>query len=183
MLRDLWFLSRFEIKRVRRSSRYWLGQIGFEPNQSRGMQLYVLLFWLFWAYTVWSFLVQQMFQLRSSMRPEDIAQLQPLIPRFILGVQLLFLARVLRDPPLKMPGADLQYLATAPVSRGMIALVQFMVKETTLVFVVSWPPRTPRCFPLLDGISPLSRSSVCGRSSPRSVLPISASHWAGPSRS
>ena len=129
MMRDLILLTRLEIKRIRRSSRYWLRLIGLDSmNQSRAVQIYVMLFWMGWIYTMWSYVLGQVLQASGSMHRADTDQLLPFIPYIVFGVQVYYLVQVLRDPPLKLASADLNYIATAPLSRGMITIVNFVVK-------------------------------------------------------
>ncbi len=129
MSRDLLLLIRLEVKRIRRSSRYWLRLIGFDPlNQSRAVQVYVVLFWMFWVYTMWSYVLGQVLQVSGNLHRADTAQVLPFIPFIVFAVQVVYLVQVLREPPLKLASGDLHYAATAPLSRGMIAIVNFVVK-------------------------------------------------------
>ncbi len=138
MSRDLLLLIRLEIKRIRRSSRYWLRLIGFDPiNQSRAVQVYVVLFWMFWIYTMWSYVLGQVLQVSGNLRRADTAQLLPFIPFIVFAVQVFYLVQSLREPPVKLASGDLHYVATAPLSRGMITIINFVVKLSIPALVIS----------------------------------------------
>ncbi len=125
MRSDLRTLVWLQWKRFKGSATYWLRLIGFEPDANRFYLLYAALFWLFWVYTVWAFVVQQVEQISQSISPASAIQLQAGVPALILMAQLVYLGMVLRNSPLKLDAAEIEFVAASPVNRGSFVLVHF----------------------------------------------------------
>lgn len=126
MLRDILSLLWFQWKHLNRELAYWLKFLGFDPETSWMYRVYVVLFWIFWLLTVWGYGVDQAYRISRSLNAAAVESLLGVIPNALLVLQLLYLALVLRDPPLKLSAPDLSHVAAAPVQRGAIALVQFL---------------------------------------------------------
>lgn len=113
-------------KRFKGSATYWLTLIGFEPGANRLYLLYVALFWGFWVFTVWVFAVEQAYQISLTLPPATVLRLRSSIPPMIFLGQLLYLARLLRDSPLKLGAAEIEHVAASPVNRGIIIFILFI---------------------------------------------------------
>lgn len=137
MFREFWLLAKLEGKRLRRNIRYWLNLIGFDTHQSQLYQLYLSGFWSFWLFAMWSFLIEQIYSLSSQISPQDTMRWLQLVPLGIFVLQVLFLIQVLRDGPLKLDAASLLYIATAPVSRGVITITYFFRNMLVPVIFIS----------------------------------------------
>ncbi len=83
------------------------------------------MFWLFWVYTVWAFIVQQVEQISLTIPSATVMQLPSGVPALIFMAQLLYLGLVLRDSPLKLSAAEIEFVAASPVNRGSWVLVHF----------------------------------------------------------
>ncbi len=125
MISDLNILTRLEWKRFKASAAYWLSLIGFEPGASRFYLVYVLIFWLFWLYTVWAFVVDQVYRISQTIPAASVTGLRDSLPILIFILQILYLISVLRDAPLKLSAAEIEYVAASSADRGMMALVRF----------------------------------------------------------
>lgn len=126
MISDFGTLFWLQWERFKGSAAYGLSLIGFETGANRFYLLYVALFWAFWLYTVWVFLVQQVYQISLVLEPEQLARLRGDMPALIFLAQIAYLAAVLRDSPLKLSAADIEYVAVAPVSQGAVVFTHFI---------------------------------------------------------
>ena len=135
MSSDLRTLIWLQWKRFKGSAAYWLRLLGFEPGANRFYLIYATLFWLFWVYTVWAFVVQQVEQISLTLPSASVIGLQASVPALILLAQLVYLVMVLRDSPLKLSAAEIEYVAVSPVNRGGLVLVLFGRSLLPLAFV------------------------------------------------
>lgn len=126
MLRDIISLLRVEWKRVKSEADYWLKVLGFDPESLWTYRVYVFLFWLYWLVVVWGFGVDQVYRISLSLSSETVAALLQFVPNGVLWVQILYFAALLRESPLKLNAPELTYVATAPVQRGAVVVVQFL---------------------------------------------------------
>lgn len=122
---DTILLTCLEVKRLKSESAYWLQLIGFEHNSSCIYQVYVTGFWLFWVFTMWAFLIDQVENLSHQVALQDVTTWLDSLPILVLFLQLLYFLSLLFDSPLKLMAPDLSYVAASPVSRGAITLVHF----------------------------------------------------------
>ena len=118
-------LVNLEVKRIKRNSAYWLRLIGFDPETSRIYQIYVTLFWFFWIFSMWAFVVEQVYHASRQWAWQDSSLLLEILPRIVFFLQVAYLISVVWKLPLKMAAPDLAYVAASPVSRGAITLVYF----------------------------------------------------------
>ncbi len=125
MSSDLRTLIWLQWKRLKGNAAYWLRLLGFEPGANRFYLIYAALFWLFWINTVWAFVVQQVEQISLTLPSASVIGLQASVPALILLAQLVYLGMVLRDSPLKLSAAEIEYVAVSPVNRGGFVLVHF----------------------------------------------------------
>jgi NADH:ubiquinone oxidoreductase subunit 3 (subunit A) len=123
MLNDIRTLLWIEWKRLKVEGAYWLQLIGFDPDSSLAYRIYVAIFWMFWVFTVWSFAVDQAYRISLALPSDTVQSLLGYAPEVILGLQLLYLVRVLRESPLKLSAPEVSYVATSPASRGAIGLI------------------------------------------------------------
>src|SRR5690606_14676545 len=123
MLNDIRTLLWIEWKRLKVEGAYWLQLIGFDPDSSLAYRIYVAIFWMFWVFTVWSFAVDQAYRISLALPSDTVQSLLGYAPEVILGLQLLYLVRVLRESPLKLSAPVVSYVATSPASRGAIGLI------------------------------------------------------------
>lgn len=126
MISDFSVLARLQWKRFRSSAAYWLSLIGFEPNANRFYLIYVALFWGFWLFTVWVFVIEQVYQTSLTLPPATTARLQSSIPALVFLGQVIYLVMVLRDSPLKLGAAEIEHMAVSPVRRGALILIHFI---------------------------------------------------------
>ncbi len=126
MISDVNTLRWLQWKRFKGNAAYWLTLIGFEPGTNRFYLLYVALFWAFWLYIVWVFVVEQVYQISLNLSPTTVIQLRTSIPLLLFLLQLAYLALVLRDSPLQLGAAEIEYVAASPVNRGGIVVIHFI---------------------------------------------------------
>lgn len=137
MFREFRLLAKLEGKRLKHRISYFLSLLGFDATQSRAYQLYIAVFWLFWVFAMWSYLIDQLYQMSNQINPENTVYLLQAVPFLIFIFQLLFLFLVLREPPLKLDAANLLYVATAPISRAVITVIHFFLYMLVPVSFVS----------------------------------------------
>ncbi|MCA9913980.1 MAG: hypothetical protein KC496_11550, partial [Anaerolineae bacterium] len=135
MWTDLRTLFWLEGKRLRRTASYWGRLIGFDSDATAGYRFYVAAFWAFWLFAMWAYAVEQTYQISHFLDDETTANAVANLP-YIFGIaQVIYLGVLLRDFPLKLRGADIAYVATAPISRGLLALTTFL-RSTLLAAIV-----------------------------------------------
>ncbi len=135
MWNDLRTLFWLEGKRLRRTLAYWGRLLGFDTDATVGYRFYVAIFWAFWIFAMWAYAVEQTYQISRFLDDETTASTTANLPILFGIAQLLYLGILLRDFPLKLRGADIAYVATAPVSRGLLAFMTFL-RSTLLPAIV-----------------------------------------------
>lgn len=123
---DIITLARLETRRLKHEVGYWLRLLGFESSDSRLYQTYIAAFWLFWVFTMWGFVIEQVERISRQITIQDASALLDAFPGFVLILQLIYFIALLFDPPLKLIAPDLSYTAASPVSRGAITIVHFI---------------------------------------------------------
>lgn len=126
MGRDLLTLARLEVRRLARQAAYWLRLFGVEKDDSTLYKAYAVGFWVFWAFAMWAFLLEQVELLSTQIPAEDAAALLDALPVMVLIAQVVATLALCLNPPLKLAAPDLAYVAPSPASRGAIALVRFV---------------------------------------------------------
>lgn len=126
MSRTVAILVWAELKRIRGDVSYWLKLVGYDPTTNVFYRIYVLIFWLFWLATAWGYLVQQVYGFSTALTSDAIANVLRFAPGIVLSLQSMFIASLLREPPLKLSTPEMSYAAAAPIHRGAIALTQYL---------------------------------------------------------
>jgi len=126
MWRDILTLAGLETIRVKRQAAYWLRLLGVERADSWLYKAYAVGFWVFWAFVMWAFVLEQVELLSYEIPAQTATALLDAMPPLVLVAQLVYLGALFLDPPLKLAAPDLSYVAAAPVSRGAIALFRFL---------------------------------------------------------
>lgn len=134
MWRDILTLAGLETIRMKRQAAYWLRLLGVERADSWLYKAYAVGFWVFWAFAMWAFVLEQVELLSYEIPARDAAALLDAMPPLVLVAQLVYLGALFFDPPLKLAAPDLAYVAAAPVSRGAIALFRFFTGMLILAF-------------------------------------------------
>jgi hypothetical protein len=155
MLNDLTTILWVEAKRAKTSATYWLKLLGFDPADSPFYQLYFLGFWAVWLYIMWAFVVDSVYRVSITVPAETVALLLGLVPPTLLALQGLFLAALLRDPPLRLSFQEMTFWAASPAHRGVLAFAQFIrsmpfpmllvgVASCPLSMFLTWPTAPAR---------------------------------------
>lgn len=106
---------------------YWLRLLGFETDKPWAYLFYVLGFWIFWLFSMWAYLLEQVFKASKFIPLELQAQMRYSIPVAILLIQVIYLVYSLFNDSYKLTAPDINYIVSSPGSRGMIALTNFWV--------------------------------------------------------
>lgn len=133
MISDLRVLTWLEWKRFKSGAAYWLSLIGFEPGANRFYLVYAALFWMFWLYTMWAFVVDQVYRISMTIPAATLTALRDSLPLLIFALQIIYLIGVLRDSPLKLSAAEIEHVAASPADRSSLVLVAFARSAPVLV--------------------------------------------------
>lgn len=126
MWHDVILLIRHQGMLMARNAAYWLRVIGWDHQDSRLFRAYVISFWLFWAFAMWAFLVDQVERISYQVPSENTTAFLDGFPIIVFSLQVLYLLRLFFAPPLKLIAPDLTYIATSPLSRGAVVTVHFV---------------------------------------------------------
>lgn len=135
MSNDVRTLFWLEGKRLRRTLAYWGGLLGFDSDATVGYRFYVGAFWAFWIFAMWAYAIEQTYQISHFLDDATTADIVSNLPILFGIAQVIYLGILLRDFPLKLRGADIAYVATAPISRGLLAFMTFL-RSTLLAAIV-----------------------------------------------
>jgi hypothetical protein len=132
---DLKTLLKLEYRQTKRQSRDALLVLGIDQEAGYGYLFYVAAFMLFWVFTMWTYVVDMVY---NTSRQVEVAQMMDLLnalPALIFVIQIIYLIVILRGKPLKMTTPNLAYLSPSPVSRSAITLV-YWLKSALLTLVI-----------------------------------------------
>ncbi|MFN8372264.1 MAG: hypothetical protein U0694_05230 [Anaerolineae bacterium] len=126
MINELLTLTWVDWKRLKSGILYWLRFLGVTGDGGRLYLIYVLGFWGFWLLAMWSFAVEQVYQISRTLTPTMTASLGTSIPIGVAVIQFLYLVMLLRDSPLKLMAQEIAYIAASPIRRGTMVLENFI---------------------------------------------------------
>lgn len=105
---------------------YWLRLLGFEPDSPPAYLIYVLAFWAFWLFSMWAYLVDEVFSASKLIPLEIQAGMHQAVPILIIILQIMYVIYSLFHDSYKLTAPDINYVVASPVSRGLIALFQYL---------------------------------------------------------
>jgi hypothetical protein len=135
MWHDLKTLIGLEYRQIKQQSRDALLILGIDQEASYGYLFYVVLFMLFWVFTMWTYVVEQVYELSRQAEIAPMTDLLGAMPSLIFVIQVIYLIVMLRGKPLKLTLPNMAYVGASPVSRQAVALL-YAVKSALLPLAV-----------------------------------------------
>lgn len=134
---DIKTLLRLEYKQVKQQSRDGLLILGIDHEASYGYLMYVVLFFAFWVFAMWSYIVEMVYNASQMLDVALTTDLLNAIPASILVFQVIYFIVILRGKPLKLTVPNMAYMATSPVSRGAVGLVYYIKSAVLPLGIIS----------------------------------------------